>query len=81
MIDGGILSNHWQGKRVKLNHGKSQKLSDYFTNNKWSPEEKEYILIVENSEQVLGLGSVLKVKDRLDFKYVIVRRKLKSFIE
>lgn len=81
MIDTGILSNHWQGKRVKLNHGKSQKLSDYFTNNKWSPEEKEYILIVENSEQVLGLGSVLKVKDRVDFKYVIVRRKLKSYIE
>jgi hypothetical protein len=64
-----------------LNEGKTQKLSDYITNNKWSPEEKEYILIVENSEQVLGLGSVLKVKDRVDFKYVIVRRKLKSYIE
>jgi len=81
IMDGGRLINEWWGKRLNLNEGKTQKLSDYITNNKWSPEEKEYILIVENSEQVLGLGSVLKVKDRVDFKYVIVRRKLKSYIE
>ncbi len=81
MIDSGILSNHWQGKRLKLNHGKSQKLSDYFTNNKWSPEEKEYILVVENSNEVKSVGSILKVKGSIETDYVIVRRKLKSSVE
>lgn len=81
MIDGGILSNHWQGKRLKLNHGKTQKLSDYITNNKWSPEEKEYILMVGNSDKIMSVGSVLKVKGSVETDYVIVRRKSKSSVE
>jgi tRNA(Ile)-lysidine synthetase-like protein len=81
MMDGGKLSNQWQGKRLKLVRGETQKLSDYITNNKWSPEEKEYILMVEKYDEVLSVGSVLKVKDEVVSEYVIVRRKSKSLIQ
>lgn len=67
------VTNQWQGKRIVLKNGQKQKISDFITNNKWTPSEKAMILLLESKDSVFFVGSALRSMEHASGDWVLVK--------